>query len=89
LVATIDTAGVGLNLTAATYVFFVSRPWTPAAQDQAEDRAYRIGQNRRVEIYLPLIAETIDSDIAALLEAKRAVSEGVLGEMLTRPSGVD
>ncbi len=85
LVATIDTAGVGLNLTAATYVFFVSRPWTPAAQDQAEDRAYRIGQNRRVEIYLPLIAETIDSDIAALLDAKRAVSEGVLGEMLHAP----
>lgn len=89
LVATIDTAGIGLNLTAATYVFFVSRPWTPAAQDQAEDRAYRIGQNRRVEIYLPLIAETIDSDIAALLDAKRAVSEGVLGEMLKRPAGVD
>jgi len=82
MVATIDTAGVGLNLTAASYVFFVSRPWTPAAQDQAEDRAYRIGQNRRVEIYLPLIAGTIDSDIAALLDAKRAVSEGVLGEML-------
>jgi len=38
---------------------------------------------------LPLIAETIDSDIAALLDAKRAVSEGVLGEMLTRPAGVD
>ncbi len=89
LVATIDTAGVGLNLTAATYVFFVSRPWTPATQDQAEDRAYRIGQNRRVEIYLPLIAETIDSDIAALLDAKRAVSEGVLGEMLSRSFAID
>ncbi|EGQ61097.1 SNF2-related helicase, partial [Acidithiobacillus sp. GGI-221] len=53
-IANIKAAGVGLNLTAATYVFFVSRPWTPADQTQAEDRAYRIGQNRRVEIYIPI-----------------------------------
>lgn len=85
LIATIDVAGVGLNLTAAQYVFFASRPWTPAAQEQAEDRAYRIGQNRRVEIYLPQIAESIDDDIAALLDAKREVSEEVLGTLLSRP----
>lgn len=61
----------------------------PAAQDQAEDRAYRIGQNRRVEIYLPLIEETLDSNIAALLDAKRVVSEDVLGEMLVRDTTVE
>ncbi|OCB02661.1 hypothetical protein BBC27_12115 [Acidithiobacillus ferrivorans] len=77
-VANIKAAGVGLNLTAATYVFFVSRPWTPADQRQAEDRAYRIGQNRRVEIYIPTIPDTIDEQIKALLANKQEITSDVL-----------
>ncbi len=81
-VANIKAAGVGLNLTAATYVFFVSRPWTPADQTQAEDRAYRIGQNRRVEIYIPTIPDTIDEQIKALLTSKQEITSDVLAGAL-------
>ena len=81
-VANIKAAGVGLNLTAATYVFFVSRPWTPADQTQAEDRAYRIGQNRRVEIYIPTIPDTIDEQIKALLISKQEITSDVLAGAL-------
>ena len=81
-VANIKAAGVGLNLTAATYVFFVSRPWTPADQTQAEDRAYRIGQNRRVEIYIPTIPDTIDEQIKALLASKQEITSDVLAGAL-------
>ncbi len=77
-VGNIKAAGVGLNLTAATYVFFVSRPWTPADQTQAEDRAYRIGQDRRVEIYIPTIADTIDESIRDLLKSKGEITDDVL-----------
>lgn len=77
-VGNIKAAGVGLNLTAATYVFFVSRPWTPADQTQAEDRAYRIGQDRRVEIYIPIVADSIDEQIRSLLIDKQKVTEDVL-----------
>lgn len=77
-VGNIKAAGVGLNLTAAAYVFFVSRPWTPGEQSQAEDRAYRIGQNRRVEVYVPTVPGTIDEDIRDLLISKQEITDDVL-----------
>lgn len=77
-IGNIKAAGVGINLTAATYVFFVSRPWTPADQFQAEDRAYRIGQNKRVEVYVPTVPRTIDEDIRKLLESKQVITDDVL-----------
>ncbi|BDB13991.1 DEAD/DEAH box helicase [Acidithiobacillus ferrooxidans] len=77
-IGNIDAAGVGLNLTAATYVFFVSRPWTPAKLEQAEDRAYRIGQGQRVEICTPTIPDTIDDQIKALLDNKQEITSDVL-----------
>ena len=77
-IGNIDAAGVGLNLTAATYVFFVSRPWTPAKLEQAEDRAYRIGQGQRVEICTPTIPGTIDDQIKALLDNKQEITSDVL-----------
>ena len=81
-VGNIDAAGVGLNLTAATYVFFVSRPWTPAKLDQAEDRAYRIGQGQRVEICTPTIPDTIDEQIKDLLQNKQEITSDVLAGAL-------
>ncbi len=81
-VGNIDAAGVGLNLTAATYVFFVSRPWTPAKLDQAEDRAYRIGQGQKVEICTPTVPNTIDDQIKALLDSKQEITSDVLAGAL-------
>jgi SNF2 family DNA or RNA helicase len=71
-------AGVGLNLTAANYVIFASLPWTPALKDQAEDRAYRNGQNRLVIVKIPLVEGTIDTALWELLEHKRAIATEVL-----------
>jgi superfamily II DNA or RNA helicase len=73
LIGTTMAAGVGITLTAANYVFFASLPWTPALKRQAEDRAYRSGQKRDVFVIIPLVAETIDEQIFALLDSKREI----------------
>ena len=86
-IANTRAGGVGLNLTAARYVFFASRPWTPSEQVQAEDRAYRHGQKVAVEVYNPLIPGTMDEDMKRLLETKGKVSEELLAEALARGRG--
>ena len=73
-----SAAGVGITLTAANYVTFASLPWTPALQRQAEDRAYRNGQRRDVIVLLPIVAETIDEQILALLESKTELEQDVV-----------
>jgi SNF2 family DNA or RNA helicase len=70
-IGTTSAAGVGITLTAANYVVFASRPWTPALMRQAEDRAYRLGQKRNVIVIVPLIPKTIDDQVWALLQSKR------------------
>ncbi len=77
-ICNIDAAGVGHNLTAASYVFFASRPWTASQMEQAEDRAYRIGQENAVEIYTPTILGTLDEKIRELIIAKKKISTDVL-----------
>ncbi|MBV8360840.1 MAG: DEAD/DEAH box helicase [Deltaproteobacteria bacterium] len=77
-VATMEAGGVGLNLTAANYVIIASRHFTPSIQQQAEDRAFRIGQRRRVEVIVPTVADTVDEDIQALLDRKQHQIEQVL-----------
>lgn len=77
-IGTTAAAGVGLNLTAANTVLFASLPWTPAIKDQAEDRAYRLGQCRRVSVKIPLVDGTIDSGLWDLLSAKRTRASQVL-----------
>ena len=69
----IKAAGVGLTLTAASDVLFIEQGWTPAEMEQAVDRCHRIGQQDSVTGWLMLTANTIDEDIAALIDAKRAV----------------
>lgn len=78
LIGTTSAAGTGNNLTAANYVIFASLPWTPALQDQAEDRAYRNGQLRLVVVKIPMLEDTIDQQLWAMLEAKRAVAKDLL-----------
>ena len=69
----IKAAGVGLTLTAASDVLFLEQGWTPADMEQAVDRCHRIGQQDSVTGWLMVTANTIDEDIAMLIDRKRAI----------------
>jgi superfamily II DNA or RNA helicase len=71
--------GVGLNLTRATHVVHYDRWWNPAVEDQATDRAYRIGQDRPVQVHRLVTEGTLEDRIAALLASKRGLAEAVVG----------
>jgi SWI/SNF-related matrix-associated actin-dependent regulator of chromatin subfamily A-like protein 1 len=73
-----DAAGEGLTLTAASTVFHVEIPWTPADFDQRSDRAHRIGQNKAVKILVAMPTHTIYQDIWDIVEQKREVIEGIV-----------
>jgi superfamily II DNA or RNA helicase len=73
------TGGVGLNLTRATHVVHYDRWWNPAVEDQATDRAYRIGQDRPVQVHRLVAEGTIEDRIATLLLDKRALADSVIG----------
>ena len=71
--------GAGLNLTRATHVVHYDRWWNPAVEDQATDRAYRIGQDNPVQVHRLIAEGTLEDRIAALLEKKRELAEAVVG----------
>ncbi len=71
--------GTGLNLTKATHVIHYDRWWNPAVEDQASDRAWRIGQDRPVQIHRMICEGTIEDRIAALLDEKRHLADAVVG----------
>src|SRR5213082_3511618 len=71
----VKAAGTGLNLTRADHVVHFDRWWNPAVEQQATDRAYRIGQTRPVQVHRLIAEGTIEDRIAALLEAKRALAD--------------
>ncbi|RRV04576.1 DEAD/DEAH box helicase [Pseudomonas sp. v388] len=77
-IGTTSAAGTGNNLTAANYVIFASLPWTPALQDQAEDRAYRNGQLRLVVVKIPMVEGSIDQQLWSMLEGKRALARDLV-----------
>ena len=77
-IGTTSAAGVGITLTAANYVLFCSLPWTPALMRQAEDRAYRLGQKRDVIVLAPIIPDTMDEQVWALLQAKTELEQDVV-----------
>jgi superfamily II DNA or RNA helicase len=79
LLLSLKAAGVGLNLTRATHVIHYDRWWNPAAEDQATDRAYRIGQTRPVQVHRLVCEGTLEERIAELLERKRDLAEAVVG----------
>lgn len=78
LVISLKAGGTGLNLTAATQVFHFDRWWNPAVEDQATDRAYRIGQQRNVQVYKLLCTGTVEDKIDQMLESKRDLAERVV-----------
>ncbi|WP_425548654.1 DEAD/DEAH box helicase [Amycolatopsis ultiminotia] len=75
----LKAGGVGLNLTRATHVIHYDRWWNPAVEDQATDRAYRIGQDRPVQVHRLIAEGTLEERIAAVLESKRGLAEAVVG----------
>ncbi len=79
LILSLKAGGVGLNLTAATQVFHFDRWWNPAVENQATDRAYRIGQNRRVQVHKFVVRGTLEERIDEMIEQKTALAENIIG----------
>jgi superfamily II DNA or RNA helicase len=76
----LKAGGVGLNLTAAEYVFLLDPWWNPAVESQAIDRAHRIGQTRRVFAYRLIARDTVEEKVLALQENKRDLADAILHE---------
>jgi SNF2 family DNA or RNA helicase len=75
----LKAGGTGLNLTAANHVIHVDRWWNPAVEDQATDRAFRIGQRRDVQVRKFVCVGTLEEKIDAMIEQKKALAEQVIG----------
>jgi superfamily II DNA or RNA helicase len=79
-VLSLKAGGTGLNLTAASHVIHFDRWWNPAVEDQATDRAFRIGQKRNVLVHKFVCQGTIEEKIDQLITDKRALAEDILGK---------
>ena len=79
LVLSLKAAGTGLNLTKATQVIHFDRWWNPAVEDQATDRAYRIGQDQPVTVHRLITEGTVEDRVAELLNQKRELADQVIG----------
>jgi SNF2 family DNA or RNA helicase len=82
IILSTTAVGFGVNIQAANHVIHFTRPWNPAKEDQATDRAYRIGQTRAVHVYCPTVVadgyETFDQRVDSLLLDKRSLSRDML-----------
>ena len=74
----LKAGGVGLNLTAASHVIHFDRWWNPAVENQATDRAFRIGQKRNVLVHKFVCRGTVEEKIDALLADKAELAESLL-----------
>ena len=82
----LKAGGAGLNLTAATYVVHLDPWWNPAVEDQATDRAHRIGQDRPVTVYRMVARATVEEAILSLHGEKRTLANDLLaGTESARP----
>ena len=78
-VLSLKAGGVGLNLTAASHVIHFDRWWNPAVENQATDRAFRIGQKKNVLVHKFVCRGTVEEKIDALIEDKKELVESILG----------
>ena len=78
-VLSLKAGGTGLTLTAANHVIHVDRWWNPAVEDQATDRAFRIGQRRNVQVRKFVCAGTVEDRIDDMIRSKKALAEMVVG----------
>lgn len=76
----LKAGGLGLNLTAAEYVFLLDPWWNPAVEAQAVDRAHRIGQTRAVFAYRLIARDTVEEKVLELQKTKRALADAIIGE---------
>lgn len=79
LMLSLKAGGVGLNLTAANHVFHFDRWWNPAVENQATDRAYRIGQTRTVQVHKFVVRGTLEERIDEMIESKTELAENIIG----------
>ena len=80
MLVSLKAGGTGLNLTAADHVFLVDPWWNPAVEEQAADRAHRIGQERPVMVYRMVARDTVEERILTLKERKRNIANVALGD---------
>ena len=78
-VLSLKAGGVGLNLTRANHVVHFDRWWNPAVEDQATDRAFRIGQQRNVQVHKFVCVGTLEEKIDQLIDSKRALAQSIIG----------
>lgn len=79
IVLSVKAGGTGLNLTKANHVIHFDRWWNPAVENQATDRAYRIGQTKNVMVHKLVCEGTIEEKIDAMIESKKELAENVIG----------
>jgi SNF2 family DNA or RNA helicase len=85
----LKAGGTGLNLTRADHVVHVDRWWNPAVEDQATDRAHRIGQTRPVQAHRIVTQGTVEERVAELLRRKRSLADAVLAHGETALTELD
>ena len=78
-VLSLKAGGTGLTLTAANHVVHVDRWWNPAVEDQATDRAFRIGQKRNVQVRKFVCAGTVEQKISDMIREKRGLAARIVG----------
>ena len=79
IVLSVKAGGTGLNLTKANHVIHFDRWWNPAVENQATDRAFRIGQTKNVMVHKLVCKGTIEEKIDEMIEAKKELAENVIG----------
>lgn len=79
MILSVKAGGTGLNLTAANHVIHFDRWWNPAVENQATDRAYRIGQNKNVIVHKLVSEKTIEEKIDVMINSKKELAENVIG----------
>ncbi|MGH2444141.1 MAG: DEAD/DEAH box helicase, partial [Chloroflexota bacterium] len=75
----LKAGGIGLNLTRASHVFHYDRWWNPAVEQQATDRAFRIGQTRNVQVHTFITSGTLEERIDDMIESKRLLADQIVG----------
>lgn len=78
-ILSLRAGGAGLNLTRASHVFHYDRWWNPAVENQATDRAFRIGQRRNVQVHKFVVAGTLEDRIHAIVEGKQNLADTIVG----------